>query len=171
MKWFVIASVLVLGLPSLAHGQNSPAAQAAQPGNPADPAMQVPAAQALPSDEPGSAPAARDPSSAAALSSDPDPEASSEARNSGTRLASALPPGISAAQACTGFKSDVQCATALHAAQNLNIPFADLKARLLDGAKLASAIHTLKPTADASSEVRRAEEQARGDRADRPPAG
>jgi hypothetical protein len=166
-KWYVVLSVLVLAVPALAYAQNSPAAQAAQPGTLADPAMQPPAAQSVPSDEPGTPPPANDPSSPAARLSDPDPTASAEAHS--MRMASALPPGMSAAQACSGFKDDLECAAALHAAQNLKVPFADLKSRLTQGAKLTGAIHALKPGADAKSEARRAEDQAHADMAARVP--
>lgn len=169
MKWLSFVAVAALGLPALAHGQNSPAQQAAQPGAPGDPAMQPPAEQAVPSDEPGTPPPASDPSSAAARQMDPDPDASASA--SQMRLANVLPPGTSAAQACAGFRSDAQCAATLHAAQNLSIPFVDLKARVTAGAKLSAAIHLLKPSADAGSEARRAEEQARSDKTTHAAAG
>lgn len=52
---------------------------------------------------------------------------------------------------------------ALHAAQNLNIPFPDLKSKLTGGQKLGAAIHDLKPDANARREARKAEEQARSD--------
>jgi len=70
---------------------------------------------------------------------------------------------MSATEACSGFKSTTECAAALHAAQNLGIPFKDLKSRMSGGEKLGAAIHDLKPGADARSEVSRAEEQARAD--------
>jgi hypothetical protein len=44
-----------------------------------------------------------------------------------THLAALLPQGLSQREACEGLKTTNECATALHAAQNLNIPFADLK--------------------------------------------
>jgi hypothetical protein len=169
MKWLSFVAVAALGLPALAHGQTAPAGSAAQPGDPADPAMQPPAAQAVPSDEPGAAPPASDPSSAAARLSDPDPDAT-DARSQ-MRLASVLPAGTSAAQACAGFRRDAQCASTLHAAHNLGVPFADLKSRVIGGTKLAAAIHALKPAADARSEARRAEEQSRSDRSASAPAG
>lgn len=165
MKRFVLLAAVALGLPALAHGQSSPAGQAAQPGDPADPAMQPRAQQAVPSDEPPTPPPASDPSRAAAMSSDSDPVAAAEARagSSGTRLAAALPAGMSATEACMSFKSQLQCATTLYAAQNLNLSFADLKSRVTEGEQLGAAIHELKPDADARSEVRRAQDQARSD--------
>jgi hypothetical protein len=79
------------------------------------------------------------------------------------RLAAIVPSGMSAEEACTGFKSVRECATALHAAQNCNIPFADLKSKLTGGQKLGAAIHDLKPEANAKEEARKAEAQARSD--------
>jgi hypothetical protein len=89
--------------------------------------------------------------------------AAAPAAEPNTRLAAITPPGMSTEQACTGFKSLSECAAALHAAQNLSIPFADLKSKLTAGRKLGAAIHELKPEADARAEARRAEDQARSD--------
>ena len=63
-----------------------------------------------------------------------------EARRRGGRSTAAGP------EACSGFKSLSECATTLHAAQNL-----------------AAAIHDLQPGANAKAEARRAAEQARSD--------
>ena len=47
---------------------------------------------------------------------------------------------------------------------NLGIPFNDLKTKALsDGGSLGSAIHSLKPSADAKAEVERANQQAAND--------
>jgi hypothetical protein len=51
----------------------------------------------------------------------------------------------------------------LHAAQNLNIPFADLKSHVTGGELLEGAIHACKPDADAAAAARRAQQQARSD--------
>jgi hypothetical protein len=80
-----------------------------------------------------------------------------------TRLAALVPAGMSAQDACNGFKDVTECSAALHAAQNLNIPFSDLKGKVTAGQSLTSAIHALKPAADARTEVRKAEKQARED--------
>jgi hypothetical protein len=56
-----------------------------------------------------------------------------------------------------------ECAAALHASQNLNIPFPDLKSRLTGGQRLGAAIHELKPGVNAKEQARKAEEQARND--------
>jgi hypothetical protein len=80
-----------------------------------------------------------------------------------TRLAAIVPPGMSAQEACAGFRSVDECVATLHASQNLSIPFPALKSRVTGGAKLATAIHQLKPDANVKAEVRKAEEQARSD--------
>jgi hypothetical protein len=86
--------------------------------------------------------------------------AQSEAPEPNTRLAAAVPAGMSAQQACAGFKGVRQCATALHAAQNLDIVFADLKSKLTAGERLTAAVKELKPGVDAKAEVQKAEQQA-----------
>jgi hypothetical protein len=136
------------------------AGQSALAGQPTDPGTQPPPSDQPATPGPGSshsyAPssygAPQDTASAA-----PPPPAP------GARLAGLLPSGMSQQQACGGFKELSQCAAALHASQNLSIPFADLKSRVAGGQKLAAAIHDLKPDADAKAEVRKAEEQARAD--------
>jgi hypothetical protein len=86
-----------------------------------------------------------------------------------TRIAALTPSGMSPQEACTGFESVMECATALHLAQNLNIPFTDLKARLAAGDPMYAALRGLKPDADAPRELRRAEKEARADT--QPPRG
>ena len=89
--------------------------------------------------------------------------AAAESTSPRTQLAELVPAGMTTQEACTGFKSVKECATALHASQNLNIPFADLKGKVTGGQRLGAAIHTLKPEANARAEVKRAEGQAEGD--------
>jgi hypothetical protein len=79
------------------------------------------------------------------------------------RFAELVPADMSATEACSGFKSMTECATALHAAQNVGIPFKELKSRMTGGQTLGAAIRGLKPGADVSSEVSRAEAEARAD--------
>jgi hypothetical protein len=147
---------------------------AAQPQDPSSQPGQ-PTQESMPSEQsvtplPSSAPSAGSPDAARALPAS-SPDAGSSASSAAlaspaeqnTRLAAAVPPGMSAQEACTGFKSISACATTLHAAQNLNIPFADLKSKVTGGQKLAAAIHELQPDANAQAEVRRAEEQAHSD--------
>ena len=90
-------------------------------------------------------------------------ETSPTAASANTRLAALVPAGLTPEDACRGFKDVVECSAALHVAQNLNIPFADLKDRVTSGQSLGTAIHALKPKADTRREIQRAEEQARKD--------
>jgi hypothetical protein len=149
MKRFLtlIAAATALGLAAFAY--------AAVPEDQAGAAQPSPAEQpSMPSDPatPGVAP--MDPSATAQ---------SSTSASQSTRLAAIVPEGMSAQEACAGFRTVEQCAATLHASQNLNIPFEDLKSRVTGGTKLGAAIHQLKPDANVKAEVRKAEEQARSD--------
>jgi hypothetical protein len=79
-----------------------------------------------------------------------------------TKLTPLLPPGQTVETAALGFKNTGQFVAAVHVANNLNIPFDALKARMTgpEPLSLGQAITALKPGADASREVRRAEAQA-----------
>jgi len=112
-----------------------------------------PQAQPAPKTEPMPMPA---PDPAAA-----DTHATAAAGN--TRLAALVPAGLTPEDACRGFKDLSECSAALHVAQNLDIPFADLKDRVTAGQSLGTAIHALKPKADSRREAERATEQARED--------
>ncbi len=74
-----------------------------------------------------------------------------------------LPKGMTAQQACSGFSNLGQCVAAVHVSHNLDIPFADLKAKMSSGDSLGKAIHALKPDADAKAESKKAEKQAKAD--------
>ena len=80
-----------------------------------------------------------------------------------SRLGALLPEGVSSEAACRGINSLRLCAATLHAAQNLNVSFTDLKRKVEAGDRLSAAIHTLKPNVDADAEERRAEDQALSD--------
>ena len=80
------------------------------------------------------------------------------------KLQPLLPGGLSVEQAATGFSNQGQFIAAVHVSDNLGIPFNDLKTKVLsDGGSLGSAIHSLKPSADAKAEVERANQQAAND--------
>jgi hypothetical protein len=80
------------------------------------------------------------------------------------KLQPLLPSGLSVEQAAAGFKNQGQFIAAVHVSHNLEIPFADLKTKALsDGGSLGSAIHSLKPSADADAETERANKQATDD--------
>ena len=89
--------------------------------------------------------------------------------NRNTKLAAnlqkLLPSGMSAQQACTGFRNLGSCVAAVHVAHNLDIPFADLKPRVTGSSALTlgKAIHATRPDADAKKETRKAEDEARDD--------
>jgi hypothetical protein len=136
---FPLAAALALSLAPLAYGQSGPQ-------------QQMPRA---PQTEPMPAPAADPPATAA--------ETHAATPSGNTRLAALVPAGLTPEDACRGFQDLNECSASLHVAQNLNIPFADLKDRVTSGQSLGSAIHALKPKADSKREAQRAEEQARED--------
>lgn len=152
----VIAVASALGLATAAYAaQSSPEVKPAdQPQPLAQPAQPMPQ-ETLPPSAATSTPGAV-PESATA-SSEP------VVRGPNTRLAAIVPAGMSSQEACNGFKSESECAAALHAAQNLNIAFPELKSRVTGGERLATAIHGLKPGVNAKVEARKAETQAQGD--------
>jgi hypothetical protein len=161
-----VAATLGLGTLAFAAQPQDPASQPAQSTPESMPSSEQ-SVTPQPSNEPSAS--SPDPSTTAPSGS---PEAATSSASSAalaspaeqnTRLAAAVPPGMSAQEACGGFKSISECATTLHAAQNLNIPFGDLKSKVTGGQNLAAAIHDLQPGANAKAEVRRAEEQARSD--------
>jgi len=146
MKRFLtlIAATAALGLAAFAYA-----------GGPED---QAGAAQPSPAEQPSM------PSTDPATPSDPSATAQSSASTAqNTRLAAIVPSGMSAQEACAGFRSVDECVATLHASQNLRIPFPDLKSKVTGGAKLGTAIHQLKPDANVKAEVRKAEDQARSD--------
>jgi hypothetical protein len=90
-------------------------------------------------------------------------QAQSIAASDNTRLTALVPASLSPEDACRGFRDLSECSAALHASQNLNIPFADLKDRVTSGQSLDAAIHAFKPKADSRREAQRARQQARAD--------
>jgi hypothetical protein len=181
-KTSLVAAGIAVGLTAFASGAPAQPAAGAQPAGPTT--QPEPAQQPLPGEEPALEPSSslNGPSattvapkeSSAASPQEAAPSATGpDARSSVTmagppagpdrRLAALTPAGMSTEQACMGFKSIVECAAAMHAAQNLSIPFDDLKSKLTGGQKLGVAIHGLKPEADAPAEASRAENQARSD--------
>jgi hypothetical protein len=79
------------------------------------------------------------------------------------KLEPMLPKGMDIQTAAQGFKKLDDFAAALHAAQNIGIPFVQLKARVISGDTLVKAIHFLDPAADAKAEAKKAEDQAKQD--------
>jgi hypothetical protein len=78
------------------------------------------------------------------------------------KLQKLLPNGPTVQEACDGFKKLGDCVSAIRASQNLEIPLADLKAKVTGkGAEnLEKAIHELKPSVDAKAEKKKAYKQA-----------
>ena len=81
------------------------------------------------------------------------------------RVQSLLPPGVTLTDASKGFKTESQFIAALHAAKNLNIPFAQLRSEMTgkDHDSLGVAVGELKPGVDAGAQAKLAEQQARAD--------
>jgi hypothetical protein len=81
------------------------------------------------------------------------------------KLQPLLPAGTNLQTAATGFKNLGAFVSAVHVSKNLDIPFADLKAKLTgaNAVSLGKAIQELKPTADADQEVKKATDQAKQD--------
>ena len=83
------------------------------------------------------------------------------------RLTPLLPAGMTFDQASSGFKNTGQFVAALHVAKNLNIPFSDLRARMIAGGEsLGEAIHGLRPgmpAADIQASISGADRAAQGD--------
>lgn len=76
-------------------------------------------------------------------------------------LANLLPPGTNLADASKGFKNLGQFVAAAHVSHNLNVPFADLKSKMVSGESLGRAIGDLKPDVNAKDEARKANKQAK----------
>jgi hypothetical protein len=91
-----------------------------------------------------------------------------------------LPANTDLKTACSNFKSEQECVAALHVSHNLGVEFNCLKSNLtgvqtsadMSGCKgtagtkamsLSSAIHAVKPEANAKSEAKNAEKQAHDD--------
>jgi hypothetical protein len=80
------------------------------------------------------------------------------------RAKQVLNPGAKLELAAADFQSVEQFMTVAHAAKNTGVPFMVLKDRVLNQkTTLADAIHELKPTVDAKSEVARARAAAAED--------
>jgi hypothetical protein len=77
------------------------------------------------------------------------------------KLEPLLPKGMDIETAANGFKKLDDFVSALHAAQNIGVPFVQLKARIISGDTLVKAIHFLDPTADSKAEAKKAEDQAK----------
>ncbi len=82
-----------------------------------------------------------------------------------SRLQGLLPAGTNVQGAAKGFKNLGQFVAAVHVSRNLDIPFDQLKARMVgpDAKNLGKAIQELKPEAHAKAEAAKAKRQAEAD--------
>jgi len=82
-----------------------------------------------------------------------------------SNLEKLLPQGVTAQQACDGFKNLGQCVAAIHVSHNLGISFDDLKTKMTGSGSesLGKAIGALKPGVDAKTESKKAQMQANQD--------
>ena len=78
-------------------------------------------------------------------------------------LAKLLPAGTDLRAEATGFRSLGDFVAAAHVSNNLAIPFATLKARIVRGDSLGDAIQALRPDIDAQIEARKARAMAADD--------
>lgn len=82
--------------------------------------------------------------------------------NLAAKLRSRLPAGTDLMTASAGFRNLGQFVAAVNVSNNLNIPFADLKTKMVtDGKSLGQSIQALRPVASATVEAQRAEYDAR----------
>jgi hypothetical protein len=80
------------------------------------------------------------------------------------RLSTLLPEGVTVREASRGFEDHMQFASAVHVSRNLDIPFADLKAKIVDeGLSVGQAIQVLRPDADVWRELTRARDMTSRD--------
>jgi hypothetical protein len=81
------------------------------------------------------------------------------------KVSALLPPGMTLKKAAKGFSSERQFLSALHAAKDLGIPFAQLKAEMTghDHDTLTQAIRELKPSVDARTAAKTAQQEASTD--------
>lgn len=78
-------------------------------------------------------------------------------------LAKMLPAGTDLQTAASGFRNLGEFVAAVHVSNNLGIPFADLKTKMMAGDNLGDAIRALRPDADSQVEARKARAKAEND--------
>ena len=88
------------------------------------------------------------------------PERVSDYKTLAGNLSKKLPKGTDVRAAATGFRSLGDFVAAVHVSNNLKIPFADVKARMMNGGNLGTAIAALRPEVDSQIEARRARADA-----------
>ncbi len=80
-----------------------------------------------------------------------------------SKLQSLLPAGTNLTDAASGFKNLGQFVAAVHVSHNLNIPFSDLKSKMMAGDSLGKAIEALDANANAKQEAKKANKQSKED--------
>lgn len=78
-------------------------------------------------------------------------------------LAKLLPAGTNLQTVASGFRNLGEFVAAVHVSNNLGVPFAEIKTRMMSGDSLGDAIRALRPDADAQVEARRARARAEED--------
>lgn len=71
-------------------------------------------------------------------------------------LVKRLPQGADLRESASGFRSLGDFVSAVHASSNLQIPFREVKVRMMNGGSLSAAIAALRPDIDSQVEARRA---------------
>jgi len=168
---FVIALALALALaaaPALAQGKGQGKGPGSAPGRSSAPPTPSTSGERGPKVEPTS----HHPGSLESKKKTPG-ELLTQNEKLSLLLAAKLP-GTTPQDAAVGFKNLGEFVSAVHVSNNLGIPFADLKLRILNGngdslgkairngngASLGDAIHFFKPDVDATAEAKRAQKQA-----------
>jgi hypothetical protein len=84
------------------------------------------------------------------------PEKAGDYKPLAENLKKQLPDGADLRESAAGFRNLGDFVSAVHASNNLQIPFKEVKARMMNGGNLVSAIAALRPEMDASVEARKA---------------
>jgi hypothetical protein len=77
------------------------------------------------------------------------------------RLTKLVPPGTNLENAAQGFNNLGQFVAAVHVSHNLDIPFSDLKSKMMSGDSLGQAIRDLRPGVSAKDETKKMKRQAK----------
>ena len=157
---FVIALALVLALaaaPALAQGKGQGKGPGSAPGRSNAPPTPGTSGERGPKVEPTS----HHPGTLESKKKTPG-ELIEQNEKLASRLEAKLPEGTNLQLAAADFKNLGAFVSAVHVSNNLGIPFADLKSRILsgNGDSLGDAIHFFKPDVDATAEAKRAQKQA-----------
>ena len=84
------------------------------------------------------------------------PEKAGDYKPLAENLKKQLPEGADLRESASGFRNLGDFVSAVHASNNLQIPFREVKARMVNGGSLGSAIAALRPEIDSQIEARKA---------------